>query len=119
ANVGFARGYQRRWVDTMAQQTHGISGALPHQHDEIDATNREAFEECFEIVLRAWADDVLTYDGRYWRVPAGPTPWDLRATDLWGTGVEAATVTGLSVVPKPVQRPHPPIYQPFSSSEAT
>ena len=36
ANAGFARGYQRRWVDIMAQQTHGIHGALPHQHDEID-----------------------------------------------------------------------------------
>ena len=33
ANAGFARGYQRRWVDVMAQQTHGIHGALPHQHD--------------------------------------------------------------------------------------
>ena len=29
ANAGFARGYQRRWVDVMAQQTHGIHGALP------------------------------------------------------------------------------------------
>src|SRR5712675_566709 len=40
ANAGFARGYQRRWVDVMAQQTHGIHGALPHQHDEIDNANR-------------------------------------------------------------------------------
>ena len=29
ACAGFARGYQRRWVDTMAQQNHGIHGALP------------------------------------------------------------------------------------------
>src|SRR6476619_6725461 len=43
ANAGFARGYQRRWVDVMAQQTHGIHGALPHQHDEIDNANRLAF----------------------------------------------------------------------------
>ena len=27
ANAGFARGYQRRWVDIYAQQTHGIGGA--------------------------------------------------------------------------------------------
>ena len=31
ANAGFARGYQRRWVDIMAQQTHGIHGALPNR----------------------------------------------------------------------------------------
>src|SRR5579875_3375619 len=36
ANAGVARGYQRRWVDIMAQQTHGIHGAQPHQHDAID-----------------------------------------------------------------------------------
>src|SRR6202521_5248645 len=33
ACAGFARGYQRRWVDVMAQQTHGVSGTLPHHHD--------------------------------------------------------------------------------------
>ena len=48
ANAGFARGYQRRWVDVMAQQTHGIHGALPHQHDAIDEANRQAFEENFQ-----------------------------------------------------------------------
>ena len=53
ANAGFARGYQRRWVDIMAQQTHGIHGALPHQHDEIDDANRCAFEENFRIIKKA------------------------------------------------------------------
>ena len=43
ANAGFARGYQRRWVDVMAQHTHGVHGALPNKHDEIDAANRAAF----------------------------------------------------------------------------
>ena len=61
ANAGFARGYQRRWVDVYAQQTHGISGALPDQHDDIDATNREAFEENFRIVKAAWTDSMLQY----------------------------------------------------------
>ncbi|MBV8054964.1 MAG: LLM class flavin-dependent oxidoreductase, partial [Deltaproteobacteria bacterium] len=79
ANVGFARGYQRRWVDIMAQQTHGIHGAQPHQHDEIDAANRAAFEECYRIIKRAWTEETLTYDGRYWRVPPGDTPWNIEA----------------------------------------
>jgi alkanesulfonate monooxygenase SsuD/methylene tetrahydromethanopterin reductase-like flavin-dependent oxidoreductase (luciferase family) len=117
ACAGFARGYQRRWVDTMAQQNHGIHGATPHQHDEIDASNREAFEECYRIIKRAWTEDLLSYDGKYWRVPPGPTPWDLDATRQWGAGVENDTVVALGVVPKPVQKPHPPIFQPFASSE--
>ena len=40
ANAGFARGYQRRWVDVMAQQTPGINGALPLHHVEFDAAHR-------------------------------------------------------------------------------
>ncbi len=52
ANAGFARGYQRRWVDVMAQHAHGVHGALPHQHDEIDAANRAAFEESFAIIKK-------------------------------------------------------------------
>ena len=53
ACAGFARGYQRRWVDTMAQQNHGIHGALPREHDAIDAANREAFEESYRIIIKA------------------------------------------------------------------
>jgi alkanesulfonate monooxygenase SsuD/methylene tetrahydromethanopterin reductase-like flavin-dependent oxidoreductase (luciferase family) len=117
ANAGFARGYQRRWVDVMAQQTHGIHGALPHEHDAIDAANRAAFEECYHIIKRAWTEDLLEVEGKYWRVPAGETPWTLDATRQWGIGIEDGVVKQVSVVPKPVQQPHPPIFQPFASSE--
>ncbi|HTO71381.1 MAG TPA: LLM class flavin-dependent oxidoreductase [Myxococcota bacterium] len=118
ANAGFARGYQRRWVDIMAQQTHGIHGALPHQHDAIDEANRLAFEECFQIVKRAWTEDFLEApSGRFWRVPAGETPWTLEATAKYGGGVRDGVVRAVSVVPKPLQKPHPPLFQPFASSE--
>jgi alkanesulfonate monooxygenase SsuD/methylene tetrahydromethanopterin reductase-like flavin-dependent oxidoreductase (luciferase family) len=117
ACAGFARGYQRRWVDVMAQQTHGIHGALPHQHDAIDAANRAAFEECFAIIKKAWTEPMLAFDGKYWKIPAGETPWALEATLKWGAGVENGILRSVGVVPKPVQKPHPPIFQPFASSE--
>jgi len=117
ACAGFARGYQRRWVDVMAQQTHGIHGALPHEHDAIDAANREAFEECYRIIKAAWSDDLLAEQGKYWRIPAGATPWDLATTRTMGAGVEDGVVKAVGVVPKPLQSPHPPLFQPFASSE--
>jgi alkanesulfonate monooxygenase SsuD/methylene tetrahydromethanopterin reductase-like flavin-dependent oxidoreductase (luciferase family) len=117
ANAGFARGYQRRWVDIMAQQTHGIHGAQPHQHDEIDAANRAAFEECYRIIKQAWTEESLAYDGRYWRIPPGETPWNIEATSKWGLGVDDGIVKAVGVVPKPLQKPHPPVFQPFASSE--
>ncbi|MGA2409444.1 MAG: LLM class flavin-dependent oxidoreductase [Candidatus Binataceae bacterium] len=116
-NAGFARGYQRRWVDIMAQQTHGIHGAQPHQHDAIDDANRAAFEECYRIIKLAWTEEALSYQGRYWRIPPGETPWAIGATDKWGLGAENGIVKAVSVVPKPVQKPHPPVFQPFASSE--
>ncbi|MGH2406186.1 MAG: LLM class flavin-dependent oxidoreductase, partial [bacterium] len=120
ANAGFARGYQRRWVDVMAQQLHGIHGATPGQHDEIDRANREAFEEHFQIIKRAWTEPMLEYRGKFWQVPPQGTPWPLQATRQWGAGVDSDDIVRqIGVVPKPLQKPHPPLFQPFASSENT
>ncbi|MHB8574037.1 MAG: LLM class flavin-dependent oxidoreductase [Dehalococcoidia bacterium] len=120
ANAGFARGYQRRWVDVMAQQLHGIHGATPGQHDAIDQANRQAFEEHFRIIKAAWTEEMLEVKGKYWQIPPEGTPWDLDATRQWGKGVgDDNIVRQIGVVPKPLQKPHPPIFQPFASSENT
>jgi len=47
--------------------------------------SRERFEEALEVILQAWTNDRFSYQGQYFH-----------AQDL-------------SVVPKPVQKPHPPI----------
>ncbi len=117
ANAGFARGYQRRWVDVMAQHTHGVHGAVPNQHDDIDAANRAAFEENFRIIKKCWTDEMLTHEGKLWRIPVEGTPWKIEATRKWGKGVENGIVRAVGVVPKPLQKPHPPLFQPFASSE--
>ena len=119
ANAGFARGYQRRWVDVLAQHLHGIHGAAPGQHDAIDQANREAFEEHYRIIKRAWGEAMISDTGPFWQIPPPETPWDLDATRQWGHGVEEGKVTAIGVVPKPLQKPHPPIFQPFASSERT
>ena len=47
---------------------------------------RERFLEGLDLVLKAWTSDVLSYHGKYYQVE------------------------GVSVVPKPYQKPHPPVY---------
>jgi len=49
--------------------------------------NRERFDEAVDIMLRAWTEERFSYDGRFF------------------------TVKDARVIPKPVQRPHPMIYQ--------
>ena len=120
ALAGFARGYQRRWVDTLAQQIHGVHAARPGDHDAIDAANRAAFEEHFQIIKRAWTEDMMSYQGDAWQIPPEGTPWDIEATRMYGAGVdENNIVRQIGVVPKPLQKPHPPLFQPFASSERT
>lgn len=48
--------------------------------------SRERFNECVEILLRAWTEESFSYDGQF------------------------RQVRDVSVLPKPVQEPHPPIY---------
>ncbi len=47
---------------------------------------RGRFEECIDIITMAWKDEPFSFQGRYYTVPE------------------------ISVYPKPVQQPHPPIY---------
>jgi alkanesulfonate monooxygenase SsuD/methylene tetrahydromethanopterin reductase-like flavin-dependent oxidoreductase (luciferase family) len=46
---------------------------------------RERFEESLEIILQAWTSERLSYQGKYWRIQ------------------------DLTLTPKPVQKPYPPI----------
>ena len=55
---------------------------------------RERFVEGLDLVLKAWTNDELTYQGKYYQVE------------------------GINVVPKPFQKPHPPVYI-ASNSEDT
>ena len=54
-------------------------------YDVPQEESRERFEESLEVILRAWTNERLSYQGRYFRVQ------DVQLT------------------PKPVQKPHPPI----------
>jgi natural product biosynthesis luciferase-like monooxygenase protein len=47
---------------------------------------RERFDECLEIIRRAWTEERVTFAGEFYQVP------------------------GIAVFPKPLQRPHPPLW---------
>jgi alkanesulfonate monooxygenase SsuD/methylene tetrahydromethanopterin reductase-like flavin-dependent oxidoreductase (luciferase family) len=74
---GFARGIPREY------QVHNVPLS----------ESRERFEEAYEIVTRAWTEDVFSYSGKY---------WSYKDVALW---------------PRPVQKPHPPIMIPIVGSQ--
>jgi len=74
---GFARGIPREY----------------HVYGVPLAQSRPRFEEAFEIVRRAWTDEVFSFQGQF---------WSYKDVAIW---------------PRPVQRPHPPIWVPVTGSK--
>ena len=74
---GFARGIPREY------QVHNVKLS----------ESRERFEEAFDIVTRAWSEDVFSYEGRF---------WSYKDVSIW---------------PRPIQQPRPPIMIPIVGSK--
>jgi alkanesulfonate monooxygenase SsuD/methylene tetrahydromethanopterin reductase-like flavin-dependent oxidoreductase (luciferase family) len=121
--VGFARGYQKRWLQILAQRANVTS----HIDEDSDRRNREIFDEHLEIVRRAWTQDAFDFDGRYYQVPFpydegiagwGAVEWT-REHGADGELDEDGVIRKVGVIPRPYQEPHPPIFQPFVASPQT
>jgi alkanesulfonate monooxygenase SsuD/methylene tetrahydromethanopterin reductase-like flavin-dependent oxidoreductase (luciferase family) len=72
-----------------------------YQRQEFDGIgvdmeeSRERFVESVDVIVKAWTEERLTFHGKYTNVD-----------DLW-------------VLPKPLQKPYPPLYQAVSTSPAS
>jgi alkanesulfonate monooxygenase SsuD/methylene tetrahydromethanopterin reductase-like flavin-dependent oxidoreductase (luciferase family) len=94
---------------------------------EIDKRNKAVHEEFVDIIYKAWDQDLLQYDGEFYKVPfpysEGIKGWPVVDwTRKYGTPGEVddeGTIRGITVIPKPYQQPHPRAFQPFSVSEST
>ena len=124
--AGFARGYQSRWLNPMAQQLHGVGAIHSTQKADNDQINREAFQEVYEILKLAWGDKPFRYKGKYYQYPhpyETGTPWPaVDWTRRYGSPGEIdddGNLQMIDVVPKPYQKPHPKLFQAFSQSEST
>jgi alkanesulfonate monooxygenase SsuD/methylene tetrahydromethanopterin reductase-like flavin-dependent oxidoreductase (luciferase family) len=77
-----------------------------------DTRNWEIFLETVEIMKKAWTEDPFTFDGKYYTFPT-PGVRDSYAAFVprnpaWRS--EDDEYIGMSIVPKPVQHPHPPLW---------
>ena len=118
AYAGFARGYQDRWVNTLGHNL-GV-GATSSDKSQRDLDNRRAFEEAWQIIKLAWTQDTFSYDGHFWKIPPPDTQWDIPATLKWGKGAQpGGGLKELGISPRPLQKPHPPVYAPFTFSATT
>ncbi len=73
-----------------AYQPHEFTGLGIPMED-----SREMYDEALELIVKAWTNEKIQHQGKFWNVPEP-----------------------IEVLPKPVQKPHPPIYQAAISPES-
>ena len=72
----------------MRRTNHTSAEYLAYGLEFPDAATRiRQLDEAVQIIQRAWTAERFSYDGRYFQIPE------------------------VRVIPKPLQRPHPPLYQ--------
>ena len=76
----------------------GFARGIPREHEVYgvpQTQSRARFEEAWEIIERAWTEEVFSYDGKF---------WSYKNVALW---------------PRPLQQPRPPVWIPVTSSKET
>ena len=120
AFAGFARGYQPRWVNTLGQHYQGLADNQtdPEGYEKL---KKELYEEHFEIIMKAWTNPTFSHHGKHWQIPPPNIFWAAHeVTRKYGHGVDdKGILTEIGTVPETYQKPHPPLFQPFSFSESS
>jgi alkanesulfonate monooxygenase SsuD/methylene tetrahydromethanopterin reductase-like flavin-dependent oxidoreductase (luciferase family) len=76
----------------------GFARGIPREHRVYNvslADSRARFEEAWEIIKRAWTEEVFSYEGKF---------WSYQDVAIW---------------PRPVQQPHPRVWVPVTTSAET
>jgi alkanesulfonate monooxygenase SsuD/methylene tetrahydromethanopterin reductase-like flavin-dependent oxidoreductase (luciferase family) len=134
--VGFGRGYQSREAETFGQRY----GSTVMDQER----NRAYHQEAIEILRKAWTEESFSHRGEFWTIPPTYTKWnhsqtiaqfnepgfgppledvfDVGPPDMYSSGPEIMASTTkikqLSVLPQPVQKPHPPLWEPVTSERS-
>lgn len=120
--VGLVRGYQARWVEHFKVLDEVGPVGPWNKNSEADETNRAYFAEYVDIVVKALTHDTFSHDGRFWQFPR-PGLQNPHVHDVYtryGAGVaEDMRIHEVGIAPRPLQRPHPPLYGGFSASMRT
>ena len=121
--VGLVRGYQARWVENfkVRDELHAVG---PWNKDsEVDLANREYFAEFVDVVIKALTHETFRHEGRHWAFPppgfVNPHPHPVYRDYGSGVAEDARTVREIGIAPRPLQRPHPPLYGGFANSVRT
>jgi len=77
------------------------------------AQNYKIFEETLEIMRRAWSSEHFEFSGEWYTYPDPGFVWDhaMSPPSSAFMNVETGELEKLALVPRPLQQPHPPLWQ--------
>jgi alkanesulfonate monooxygenase SsuD/methylene tetrahydromethanopterin reductase-like flavin-dependent oxidoreductase (luciferase family) len=91
---------QAATLDLLSHGRMDFAAGGGHPHSRVyecfgadHQATHEVVEESLKVIQAAWTEEVLSFDGRFFKIP------------------------GVTVNPKPLQKPHPPVYIAASSDE--
>ncbi|WP_339673553.1 LLM class flavin-dependent oxidoreductase [Dasania marina] len=88
-----------------------------HMNPEADvadqAKNYRVFDESLEVIKKAWTQDLFDHKGEFYTYPAPDFKWehDMSPPNPDFMNIEDNTLTKIGLVPRPLQQPHPPLWQ--------
>jgi alkanesulfonate monooxygenase SsuD/methylene tetrahydromethanopterin reductase-like flavin-dependent oxidoreductase (luciferase family) len=91
-----------------------LTNLNPHDADRRNnQRNNAIFLETLDIMRKAWTEDGFRYDGEFYSFPRPGLPdptmgWYKERNPAWRS--EDGEYIGMSLVPKPLQSPHPPLW---------
>ena len=77
------------------------------------AKNFRLFEETLTIMKKAWTEKYFNHAGEFYTYPAPNFEWDhdMSPPNSDFMNIENKILEKISIVPKPIQKPHPPLWQ--------
>ncbi len=109
-DIGVARG-----INNVANMQFNVNGDRRNQRN-----NWQLFKESLEIMLLAWTQETFSYKGEFYEFPV--PGWYQGDPDVVKSHPEAYKPDGelkaIGLMPKPYQKPHPPIWQAADSTDS-
>ena len=101
--VGVGRGVYPR-------ETVNMNPTADVRNSEV---NRALFAESLEVMKRCWTEEFFSFEGEFFQFPAPGVSFShaMSPPRPENTDPDTGHITALAVIPKPFQRPHPPLWQ--------
>ncbi len=93
-----------------------------HMNIEADlkdqTKNKKLFEETLTIMKKAWTEEFFSHKGEFYTYPSPNFIWqhDMSPPNEKFVNLKTNELKKISVVPKPLQKPHPPLSQVVDST---